>query len=143
MSPMLVVGYALAGRIDFDFNDPLGLDQEGKPVYLQDLWPTLQEIKDVASRSLNGDLYRRRYADALTGDDQTWDSLPGGAGETFEWDDSSTYVREPPWFRGGPERGLGGHQPGRGFSPSSRTRSRPTTSPRPVPSPSTARRADI
>ncbi len=101
MSPMLVVAYALAGRIDFDFNDPLGSDQAGNPVYLKDLWPTLQEIKDVAASSLNSDLYKERYADALAGD-STWDSLPGGSGETFKWDDSSTYVREPPWFRDGP-----------------------------------------
>ncbi|MGA2198646.1 MAG: aconitate hydratase AcnA [Nitrososphaerales archaeon] len=101
MSPMLVVAYALAGRIDFDFNDPLGSDQAGNPVYLKDLWPTLQEIKDVADRSLNSDLYKKRYADAQTGD-TTWNSLSGGSGETFKWDDSSTYVREPPWFRDGP-----------------------------------------
>ncbi len=100
MSPMLVVGYALAGRIDFDFSEPLGVDPEGKPVFLKDLWPTLQEIKDVAASSLRSDLYRSRYADALTGD-ATWDALPGGAGETFEWDPSSTYVREPPWFQTG------------------------------------------
>jgi aconitate hydratase len=98
MSPMLVVAYALAGRIDFDFNDPLGIDSAGNAVYLKDLWPTLEEIGRVAEDSLNPELYRRRYADALKGD-TTWDALPGGSGETFAWDDSSTYVREPPWFR--------------------------------------------
>ncbi len=102
MSPMLVVAYALAGRIDFDFDSPLGQDQDGKPVYLRDLWPTLQEIKEVATGSLKGDLYRKRYADALRGD-STWDSLPGGSGETFSWDPSSTYVREPPWFESFPK----------------------------------------
>ncbi len=100
MSPMLVVGYALAGRIDFDFSEPLGLDPEGKPVFLKDLWPTLREIKEIAANSLNSELYRKRYADALTGD-PTWVGLPGGSGDTFEWDDSSTYVREPPWFQEG------------------------------------------
>jgi aconitate hydratase len=99
MSPMLVVGYALAGRIDFDFSDPLGLDREGKPVFLRDLWPTLQEIKEIAASSLDSELYRKRYADALTGD-PTWAGLPGGSGDTFEWDGASTYVREPPWFKG-------------------------------------------
>ncbi|MDA4113802.1 MAG: aconitate hydratase AcnA [Thaumarchaeota archaeon] len=99
MSPMLVVAYALAGRIDFDFySEPLGNDKEGKPVFLRDIWPTLEEIKSVAAGSLSSELYRKRYADALVGD-ATWQSLPGGTGETFKWDDSSTYVREPPWFQ--------------------------------------------
>ena len=100
MSPMLVVGYALAGRIDFDFSEPLGSDREGNPVFLRDLWPTLQEIKQIAAESLNSELYRTRYADALKGD-PTWVGLPGGSGDTFEWDVSSTYVREPPWFQDG------------------------------------------
>jgi aconitase A len=97
MSPMLVVAYALAGRIDFDFSKPLGTTKSGEPVLLKDLWPSLAEIKDVAQHSLSSELYRRRYADALVGDEK-WVSLPGGSGDTFEWDDSSTYVREPPWF---------------------------------------------
>ena len=99
MSPMLVVAYALVGRIDFDFSKPLGLDKSGKPVLLKDLWPSLAEIKEVAEKSLSSELYRKRYADALTGDEE-WMSLPGGSGETFQWDNSSTYVREPPWFDG-------------------------------------------
>ncbi len=97
MSPMLVVAYALAGRIDFDFSQPLGKSKTGEPVFLRDLWPSLAEIKEVAQRSLSSELYRRRYANALVGDDK-WVSLPGGSGDTFEWNDSSTYVREPPWF---------------------------------------------
>jgi aconitate hydratase len=97
MSPMLVVAYALVGRIDFDFSQPLGRDKSGQPVMLKDLWPSLSEIKEVASKSLSSELYTRRYADALVGDKE-WSSLPGGSGETFEWDDSSTYIREPPWF---------------------------------------------
>ncbi|MGA2665165.1 MAG: aconitate hydratase AcnA, partial [Nitrososphaerales archaeon] len=98
MSPMLVVAYALAGRVGFDFStQPLGVDREGAPVFLRDLWPSLQEIRDVAASSLNAGLYSRRYAHALRGD-STWESLPGGTGETFQWDGSSTYVREPPWF---------------------------------------------
>jgi aconitate hydratase len=102
MSPMLVVAYALAGRIDFDFyNEPLGNDREGDPVFLRDIWPTLEEIKTVAAGSLSSELYRKRYSDALVGD-ATWQALPGGTGETFKWDDSSTYVREPPWFQEGP-----------------------------------------
>jgi aconitate hydratase len=99
MSPMLVVAYAIAGRMDFDFqNQPLGTDKRnGTPVFLGDLWPTLAEIQEVASRSLSGELYRKRYADALVGDGK-WASLSKEGGETFGWDDSSTYVREPPWF---------------------------------------------
>jgi aconitase A len=97
MSPMLVVAYALVGRMDFDFAQSMGTDKSGKPVYLKDLWPSLAEIKETASRSLNSGLYRKRYADALTGDAE-WLALPGGSGDTFEWDTSSTYVREPPWF---------------------------------------------
>ena len=98
MSPMLVVAYALAGRIDFDFySQPLGTGKDGKPVFLKDLWPSLEQIKEVAAKSLNGELYRRRYGDAMEGDAQ-WSSLPGGAGETFGWTGSSTYVKEPPWF---------------------------------------------
>ena len=97
MSPMLVVAYALAGRIDFDFSQPLGTGNSGESVYLKDLWPSLAEIKDLVSKSMSSEVYRRRYADALVGDSE-WNSLPGGSGETFEWDRSSTYVREPPWF---------------------------------------------
>ncbi len=97
MSPMLVVAYALAGRIDFDFSEPLGTDNSGEPVFLKDLWPSLAEIKDLVSKSMSSEVYRKRYADALVGDSE-WNSLPGGSGETFEWDRSSTYVREPPWF---------------------------------------------
>ncbi|HVB95832.1 MAG TPA: aconitate hydratase AcnA [Nitrososphaerales archaeon] len=99
MSPMLVVAYALAGNIDFDFfNEPLGVGKDdGKPVFLKDLWPGLKEIKDVAERSLSRDLYVRRYADALVGDEK-WDALSSRASVTFPWDESSTYVRNPPWF---------------------------------------------
>jgi aconitate hydratase len=105
MSPMLVVAYALAGNIDFDFfNKPLGLGKDdGKEVFLKDLWPSLKEIKQVAERSLSRDLYTKRYADALVGDDK-WNRLSSDSGATFPWDEASTYVRSPPWFtaEGGP-----------------------------------------
>ena len=99
MSPMLVVGYALAGNIDFDFfKQPLGVGKDdGKPVYLKDLWPSLKEIKEVAEKSLSRDLYKKRYADALVGDEK-WEVLSAKSSATFPWDDSSTYVRNPPWF---------------------------------------------
>ena len=113
MSPMLVVAYALAGNIDFDFfKQPLGVGKDdGKPVYLKDLWPGLKEIKEVAEKSLSRDLYKRRYADALVGDDK-WDALLPRPSATFAWDGSSTYVRNPPWFTsaesGRPEKGRHG-----------------------------------
>ena len=99
MSPMLVVAYALAGNIDFDyFKQPLGIGRDdGKPVYLKDLWPSLKEIKEVAEKSLSRDLYKRRYAGALVGD-ENWDLLLSKSSAIFPWDESSTYVRNPPWF---------------------------------------------
>ncbi len=99
MSPMLVVAYALAGRMDFDFySTPLGTDKrDGTHVFLRDLWPSLAEIQEVAGRSLSSSLYTKRYADALVGDER-WKSLSKEGGDTFGWEDSSTYVREPPWF---------------------------------------------
>ena len=99
MSPMLVVAYALAGNIDFDFfKQPLGTGTaDGEPIYLKDLWPSLKEIKEVAEKSLSRDLYRRRYADALVGDEK-WDLLLSKSSAIFPWDESSTYVRNPPWF---------------------------------------------
>ncbi len=99
MSPMLVVAYSLVGNIDFDFfNKPLGVGKDdGKPVYLRDLWPSLGEIKEIAEKSLSRDLYRRRYADALVGD-KKWEGLSSRSTATFAWDNSSTYVRNPPWF---------------------------------------------
>jgi aconitate hydratase len=99
MSPMLVVAYAIAGNIDFDFfNQPLGLGKDdGRPVYLKDIWPSLKEIKDIAERSLSRDLYNKRYAEALVGD-ENWNRLSSESSATFPWDETSTYVRNPPWF---------------------------------------------
>ena len=113
MSPMLVVAYALAGNIDFDFfNKPLGVGRDdGKAVYLKDLWPSLKEIKEVAEKSLSRDLYKRRYADALVGDEK-WNALSSRASATFPWDESSTYVRNPPWFTSqeGGDSKMGAHE---------------------------------
>ncbi|MFI5404757.1 MAG: aconitate hydratase AcnA [Candidatus Gagatemarchaeaceae archaeon] len=98
MSPMLVVAYALAGRADFDFAaTPLGIGKDGTLVFLKDLWPTLAEIKGAVERSLNSGLYQKRYADAMKGDDR-WESLTTFADEVYHWDESSTYIRNPPWF---------------------------------------------
>ena len=115
MSPMLVVAYALAGNIDFDFfNQPLGAGRDdGKPVYLKDLWPSLKEIKEVAEKSLSRDLYKKRYADALVGDEK-WDALSSRSSATFPWDESSTYVRNPPWFESQERRSEAAHEDIRG-----------------------------
>ena len=98
MSPMLVVAYALAGRIDFDFqNTPLGTGKGGELVYLRDLWPTLREIKGVVEASLSSGLYAKRYADAMKGD-QRWENLTSFEDEVYHWEGSSTYIQQPPWF---------------------------------------------
>jgi len=98
MSPMLVVAYALAGRIDFDFHkEPLGTTSEGRKVFLKDIWPTMNEIREVVSNSLSAKLYEGRYANPLEGDDE-WRSLKSPTGDVYAWDEKSTYIREPPWF---------------------------------------------
>ncbi|MCS6784368.1 MAG: aconitate hydratase AcnA, partial [Candidatus Caldarchaeum sp.] len=98
MSPMLVVAYGLAGRIDIDLvNEPIGIGDDGKPVYLRDIWPSLEEIKQTINKSVGPDVFVRKYADILKGEER-WESLPAPSGETFEWDPQSTYVREPPYF---------------------------------------------
>ncbi|HMD79371.1 MAG TPA: aconitase family protein [Nitrososphaerales archaeon] len=98
MSPMLVVAYALAGRIDFDFSaSPLGQGTGGRPVFLKDLWPSLREIQRTVQNSLSPDLYARRYADAMKGDDR-WEKLAATRAEVYHWDDNSSYIRSPPWF---------------------------------------------
>jgi aconitate hydratase len=98
MSPMLVVAYALAGRIDFDFaSTPLGMGKGGKPIYLRDLWPSLEEVKRTVQASLNSGLYERRYSTAMKGDER-WEKLTSFEDEVYHWDYSSTYIRNPPWF---------------------------------------------
>jgi len=98
MSPMLVVAYALAGRIDFDFTStPLGRGKDGNPIFLKDLWPTLNEVKKTVQASLSPDLYAKRYADAMKGD-KRWERLTSFEDEVYHWDDASTYIRNPPWF---------------------------------------------
>jgi len=101
MSPMLVVAYALAGRVDFDmYNEPLGRDRDGKPVFLADLWPSQQEIRDTVAASLKPEMYKERYAEVFEGDEH-WQALPlPEEGNLYEWDDRSTYVRRPPFFEG-------------------------------------------
>ncbi len=101
MSPMLVVAYALAGRVDFDFSTtPLGRGTDGKLVFLKDIWPSLGEIKETVEKSLNSGLYEKRYADAMKGDEK-WEALASFVDDVYHWEDASTYIRHPPWFEAG------------------------------------------
>lgn len=97
-SPPLVVAYALAGRIDIDFEtEPLGQSSSGEPIFLRDLWPSRKEIADTVGTSLKAEMFGSEYEAAFTGDEQ-WQALPTPEGATFEWADDSTYVRLPPYF---------------------------------------------
>ncbi|MPZ75517.1 MAG: aconitate hydratase AcnA [Deltaproteobacteria bacterium] len=97
-SPPLVVAYALAGTMDTDlYNDPLGNDSQGKPVFLKDIWPTPQEVQETMRKSVRSEMFKKEYSQATEGDEQ-WKSMPVPRGELFEWDSHSTYVREAPYF---------------------------------------------
>jgi len=97
-SPPLVVAYALAGRMDVDVTtEPLGTGQDGKPVYLRDLWPSRMEIERTIRESVKSETYRETYRDVYTGDD-TWRNLPVPEGDRYAWEPSSTYVKRPPYF---------------------------------------------
>ena len=99
-SPPLVVAYALAGSLDVDITtEPLGTDAEGNPVNLRDIWPTPTEIEDVIQSAITSDTFASEYADVFAGDSR-WKNLPTPEGDTFAWDDDSTYVRKPPYFDG-------------------------------------------
>ena len=98
-SPPLVVAYALAGRMDIDFNtEPLGVGSEG-PVFLRDIWPSPKEVEDEILRSVKADMFKTQYANVFEGDDN-WKSLPVPEGDLYKWDESSTYVKNPPFFDG-------------------------------------------
>lgn len=99
-SPPLVVAYAIAGSMKVDITkDALGVDQDGKPVFLQDIWPSEAEVNDVVANSIGEDMFNKSYQDVFAGDAQ-WQALPIPTGNTFEWDSESTYVRKPPYFEG-------------------------------------------
>ncbi|GGN68524.1 aconitate hydratase [Nocardia rhizosphaerihabitans] len=99
-SPPLVIAYALAGTMDFDFEtDPLGQDTEGNDVFLKDIWPSAQEIDDTIKSSINQDMFRNSYATVFDGDAR-WQGLATPEGDTFAWDEKSTYVRKAPYFDG-------------------------------------------
>jgi len=99
-SPPLVVAYALAGTMAIDFRtDPLGMGSNGEPVYLRDIWPTSSEVAEVIGASLTRDVFQARYSDVFRGD-RRWADISVDASTLFAWDESSTYVRRPPYFDG-------------------------------------------
>ena len=101
-SPPLVIAYALAGTMDFDFEaDPLGQDSDGNDVFLKDIWPSPKDISDTIASAINQEMFTKNYADVFKGDER-WRNLPTPEGKTFEWDSDSTYVRKPPYFDGMP-----------------------------------------
>ncbi|POH73234.1 aconitate hydratase [Arthrobacter glacialis] len=99
-SPPLVIAYALAGTMDFDFEtDALGQDDAGNDVFLADIWPNPVEVQEVMDASIDREMFTNSYATIFDGDDR-WKSLETPEGNTFEWDPKSTYVRKPPYFEG-------------------------------------------
>lgn len=99
-SPPLVIAYALAGTMDFDFeNEPLGHDEAGEPVFLRDIWPAPAEVQSTIDSAIDRAMFTKDYADVFAGDER-WQSLQTPQGSTFEWDPQSTYVRKPPYFEG-------------------------------------------
>ncbi|WKV16610.1 aconitate hydratase [Janibacter limosus] len=99
-SPPLVIAYALAGTMDFDFeSEPLGRDRDGKDVFLKDIWPEPADVQGVIDHAVNGEMFVDKYADVFAGDER-WTSLETPEGNTFEWAQDSTYVRKPPYFDG-------------------------------------------
>jgi aconitate hydratase len=100
MSPPLVVAFALAGTVNIDLTkDAIGTDASGKPVYLKDIWPTSDEINALMPQAFNPEMYQRLYRD-VTAENPLWDKVPSSTGVVYEWDTSSTYIQEPPYFEG-------------------------------------------
>ncbi|HKV72746.1 MAG TPA: aconitate hydratase AcnA [Gemmatimonadales bacterium] len=101
-SPPLVVAFALAGRIDFDFEkEALGNGKDGKPVYLKDIWPSAQEVAGVVRQSVQSSMFHKEYSEVFAGDAR-WQGLPVPDGERFVWEKDSTYIRQAPYFDGMP-----------------------------------------
>ena len=97
-SPMLVVAYAIAGTINIDlYHEPLGIDRNGQPVYLRDIWPSQEEIQREIAAALQPEMFRRQYARVFAGD-KFWQDLPMPEGDLYAWDPNSTYIQEPPYF---------------------------------------------
>ncbi|MER7605108.1 aconitate hydratase AcnA [Nocardioides sp. NPDC127503] len=99
-SPPLVIAYALAGNMNVNlFEDPLGQDQDGNDVFLKDIWPTPAEVEETIATAISSDMFTKDYADVFAGDER-WQNLPTPTGDTFTWDEESTYVRKAPYFDG-------------------------------------------
>lgn len=100
MSPPLVVAFALAGRVDVDLSqEPIGEGKDGQPVYLHEIWPSLEEIQSLMSSAFDPESYRRLYG-SFADQNPLWNQIPSTVGRIFEWDDQSTYIRHPPYFEG-------------------------------------------
>jgi aconitate hydratase len=100
MSPPLVVAYALAGRIDLDLTkDALGTDRQGRPVFLKDIWPSQREVHEAIRSSISSEMFSKTYSEVFDGG-PVWKDMPIPAGDRFEWQDDSTYVRKAPYFDG-------------------------------------------
>ncbi|HXE42937.1 MAG TPA: aconitate hydratase, partial [Candidatus Baltobacteraceae bacterium] len=98
MSPPLVVAFALAGRVNIDMSkEPLGKGKDGADVYLKDLWPTLQEVRDQMQTALQPEVFRKLYKD-FAAQNPKWNEIPSSTGNVYEWDGKSTYIQEPPFF---------------------------------------------
>jgi aconitate hydratase len=98
MSPPLVVAFALAGRVDIDLDtEPLGTDKDGKPVFLKEIWPTNEEVKALAGASVMPEVFRKNYSN-FSEQNPAWNNIAGSTGETYTWDETSTYIQEPPFF---------------------------------------------
>ena len=97
-SPPLCVAYAIAGTMDIDlYDEPLGEDRHGEPVFLKDIWPSAAEVAATVEEAVQSDMFRKSYGEVFDGDER-WNSLEVPSGELFEWDPRSTYVRRPPFF---------------------------------------------
>jgi aconitate hydratase len=103
-SPPLVVAFAIAGHVDIDLNtEPLGNDSQGKPVFLRDVWPTQSEVQSAIQATIRAEMFHKAYEESLRGDER-WNALDAPAGELFQWDETSTYVKRPPFFEDMPRQ---------------------------------------
>jgi len=99
-SPPLVVAYALAGTVDLDLaSEPLGKDVEGKPVHLEDIWPSQKEVNDLLEKAIHPGMFKKMYGNVWDGNEE-WNKIPVSGGKLYEWSDASTYIQEPPFFEG-------------------------------------------
>ena len=97
-SPPMVVAFALAGTVDKDLTqEPIGVDQDGRPVMLKEIWPTQKEISDLIASAVKPEMFKESYGNVFSGN-QTWNEIPVTGGELYAWNDASTYIQEPPFF---------------------------------------------